>query len=57
MCGPQVDALPFRQFFEQHYGTEVGKKKKAAKKAEGADDKVRLSSIPLFCVDQRPRCP
>lgn len=36
-----MDALPFRQYFEQHYGSEIGKKKKQAKKADAADDKVR----------------
>jgi hypothetical protein len=43
----QVDALPFRQWFEQHYGQEVGKKKRGGKKAEAAEaTEVRLSSFP-----------
>ncbi|KAG0629656.1 hypothetical protein M758_1G119700 [Ceratodon purpureus] len=28
----QVDAAPFRTWYSQHYGVEIGKKKKAAKK-------------------------
>jgi len=28
----QVDAAPFRTWYNQHYGVEIGKKKKAAKK-------------------------
>jgi hypothetical protein len=39
----QVDATPYRQFYEQHYGQEVGKKKKgAAAKKDGAEGEVRL---------------
>jgi len=33
----QIDATPFRQWYEQHYGVAVGKKKKVAK--EGEDTK------------------
>lgn len=47
----QVDATPFRQYYEQHYGQEIGKKKKgaAAKKDEGEvrsreNEHVRVSS-------------
>jgi small subunit ribosomal protein S8e len=28
----QVDAAPFRTWYSQHFGLEIGKKKKAAKK-------------------------
>jgi len=28
----QVDAAPFRQWYVQHYGTDIGRKKKGAKK-------------------------
>jgi small subunit ribosomal protein S8e len=31
----QIDATPFRQFYEQHYGQEVGKKKKAVAVVKG----------------------
>jgi len=37
----QVDATPFRQFYEQHYGQEVGKKKKGAAKKEATEGEVR----------------
>jgi len=33
----QIDATPFRQWYEQHYGVDIGKKKKGAKEeASGA---------------------
>jgi hypothetical protein len=32
----QVDATPFRQWFNQHYGVELGKKADGEKKASGA---------------------
>ncbi|KAF3323713.1 40S ribosomal protein S8 [Carex littledalei] len=35
----QVDAAPFRQWYLQHYGVEIGRKKKAAaNKKEGAEE-------------------
>lgn len=45
----QVDATPFRQFYEQHYGQEVGKKKKAAaaKAAEGEVRRVASRCVAL----------
>lgn len=30
----QVDAAPFRQWYEQHYGQDIGRKKKAAAAAK-----------------------
>ena len=37
----QVDATPFKQFYQQHYGTEVGlKKKSAAATAHAAEAKA-----------------
>jgi len=33
----QIDATPFRQWYEQHYGTEIGKKKKLSKEAEAKE--------------------
>ncbi len=59
----QVDATPFKQFYQQHYGTEVGLKKKSAaatahaaeakaaeaKPAEGAvEAEVRLCHLTHF---------
>ena len=29
----QIDATPFRQWYEQHYGVKIGQKKAASKKA------------------------
>merc|ERR1719421_1990218 len=34
----QVDATPFRQWYEAHYGVTVGKKKKKTEEADAADD-------------------
>lgn len=31
----QVDAAPFKQWYLQHYGVEIGRKKKSAAKKEG----------------------
>lgn len=44
----QVDAAPFRQWYVQHYGTDIGRKKKGAKK----DVRVLWSSQPpgRFCI-------
>jgi len=36
----QIDAAPFKQWYQQHYGVELGQKKGAEEKAEGADAKV-----------------
>lgn len=33
-CVLQVDATPFRQWYLQHYGVELGKKKEASQKKE-----------------------
>jgi hypothetical protein len=43
-CIVQIDAAPFRQWYQQHYGVELGQKKGAAaveEKAEG-ESKVGL---------------
>ncbi|KAF9596340.1 hypothetical protein IFM89_008866 [Coptis chinensis] len=34
----QVDAAPFRQWYLQHYGVEIGRKKKSAAKKEGSEE-------------------
>jgi small subunit ribosomal protein S8e len=36
----QVDATPFRQWYEQHYNVTIGKKAKAAAAAAGAEGKA-----------------
>merc|ERR1712006_21933 len=33
----QIDATPFRQWYEAHYGVSVGKKKKKVEEGEAAD--------------------
>ena len=39
----QIDATPFKQWYQQHYGIEVGLKKKlGAANAPGDDKQVRL---------------
>jgi len=35
----QIDATPFRQWYEQHYGVALGKKKKEVKKSERKSEK------------------
>ena len=40
----QIDATPFRQWYEAHYGVTVGKKKKA-KKDEGVEEVKKSSHV------------
>jgi small subunit ribosomal protein S8e len=35
----QIDATPFRQWYEQHYNSQVGKKKKGEEEAAAAEKK------------------
>merc|ERR1712087_305611 len=41
-CIVQIDATPFRQWYEQHYGVKLGKVKKA-KEGEAEEEKKPLS--------------
>jgi len=41
----QVDAGPFRQWYEQHYGVEVGRKKKKKDEALAKDEKAKSSHV------------
>src|SRR5690606_16143637 len=47
----QVDAAPFRQWYEAHYGLPLGKKRGAARKAEeekaaeGVEDKKKSKKV------------
>ena len=41
----QIDATPFRQWYNQHYGVEVGLKKKVGAANVAADDK-QVAFIP-----------
>ncbi|CAA0814005.1 40S ribosomal protein S8-2 [Striga hermonthica] len=36
----QVDAAPFKQWYLQHYGVDIGRKKKAAVKKDGEDNEA-----------------
>lgn len=41
----QVDATPFRQWYQQHYGVELGLKKSAEAETAKEDVKVRLGQL------------
>jgi len=41
----QVDATAFRQWYEQHYGINLGKKKKEEKDKETAEKKTRSKKV------------
>ncbi len=45
----QVDAAPFRQWYSQHYGLDIGKKKKVAVKK---DSEVICLSLPLLTLQR-----
>jgi len=47
----QVDAAPFRQWYSQHYGLDIGKKKKVAVKK---DSEVICRSLPLLALQRLP---
>ncbi|KAF9621626.1 hypothetical protein IFM89_024950 [Coptis chinensis] len=52
----QVDAAPFRQWYLQHYGVEIGRKKKSAAKKEGAEaavEEVKKSQHVLRKLEKR----
>merc|ERR1712054_266903 len=40
-CIVQIDATPFRQWFKQHYGVELGKKSTAAEEVQKSRSVVR----------------
>merc|ERR1712060_435709 len=48
----QIDATPFRQWYEAHYGVSVGKKKKKTE-GEGEEEKAKQSSSVLKKVAAR----
>jgi len=41
----QIDATPFRQWYEAHYGVTVGKKKKKAEEGEDAKEEKQSKSV------------
>ncbi|KAJ6821328.1 putative 40S ribosomal protein S8 [Iris pallida] len=58
----QVDAAPFKQWYLQHYGVEIGRKKKAAaaakketitEEAEGATEEAKKSKHVLRKLEKR----
>ncbi|XP_024403915.1 small ribosomal subunit protein eS8 [Physcomitrium patens] len=53
----QVDAAPFRTWYSQHYGVEIGKKKKAAAKkdeeAEATEEQTKQSGHVLRKIAKR----
>ncbi|CAK8535744.1 unnamed protein product [Lathyrus sativus] len=56
----QVDAAPFKQWYLQHYGVEIGKKKKTAGKkeseeAEAVTEEVKKSSHVQRKLEQRQK--
>mmetsp|Transcript_1978 Transcript_1978/g.5021 ORF Transcript_1978/g.5021 Transcript_1978/m.5021 type:complete len:213 (+) Transcript_1978:46-684(+) len=53
----QVDANPFRQWYEQHYGVEIGRKKRGKQHKDDADkaDKAAKSSHVLRKLAQRQK--
>ncbi len=59
----QVDATPFRQFYEQHYGVSLGGKKggkkeeAASKKSDHVQRKLSAKSERVKAVDLHPREP
>jgi small subunit ribosomal protein S8e len=41
-CIVQIDAAPFKQWYQQHYGVELGQKKGAAVEEKTEESKVRV---------------
>lgn len=55
-CIVQVDAAPFKSWYEAHYGVEVGKKRKGKKKDdEEGKDEVKKSGHVLAKLKQRQK--
>ena len=46
----QVDAAPFKQWYLQHYGVEVGRKKKNVPSAAKKEGEVRTFSSFIYCI-------
>jgi hypothetical protein len=54
-CIVQIDAAPFRQWYQQHYGVELGQKKGAAAVEEKAEGESKVGSVYncyLMCYNQ-----
>ena len=46
----QVDAAPFKQWYLQHYGVDIGRKKKATTKKETAEVIYEFETLLLFYI-------
>uniref|UniRef100_A0A6N2LHM1 40S ribosomal protein S8 n=1 Tax=Salix viminalis TaxID=40686 RepID=A0A6N2LHM1_SALVM len=46
----QVDAAPFKQWYLQHYGVDIGRKKKAVVKKEAPEFLYAVLLIKMFCL-------
>jgi hypothetical protein len=58
-CIVQIDAAPFKQWYQQHYGVELGQKKGAAVEEKAEEAKVRYNScstILLLCTVMLVNC-
>lgn len=42
----QIDAAPFKQWYQQHYGVELGQKKGEEKAADAEEKKVSFGCVP-----------
>lgn len=51
----QVDAAPFKQWYLQHYGVEIGRKKKVAASAK-KEGEVQLAKRMHICLVQYIQC-
>ena len=49
----QVDATPFKQFYQQHYGMEVGVKKKSAAATAAAAAETKEPGAEVGCIFQK----
>lgn len=41
----QIDAAPFRQWYEAHYGTSLGRRRQTKKEGESAEDAKKSKSV------------
>jgi small subunit ribosomal protein S8e len=49
----QIDATPFRQWYEAHYGVSVGKKKKKVEEGEAAEEAKKQSASVVKKIAKR----
>jgi len=51
----QIDATPFKQWYQQHYGVELGQKKAAAAAAEETKEETKVSNSVKRKMKERAR--